>query len=407
MVYVRAVRFTSRVKAQIQSGTRNNRSEGCAVASSTANAYRTLAASRSLLFLSMGRALRSFNQAYLGVITPLYLIARGAGTAEVGLLVTVWAAGSAILGLAAGFFGDRFGRKAVLAVFSLLGVIAAFAFFLGMPFWVLGVAGALGGIGRGGGPASGGAFGPFYSAEQALVAEHVEQHLRTRIFAAFSMVGAIGGALGFLLTFVRDYRIDFLLAAIISAILLFTIIPIRETHELGDRPLRTAMPRLSKQTRAIVLRFVITNATNGLAVGFLGPMLVLWFHLRYHAGASQIGLIYLIIATSSIASYRLSRPDDRCNRRRGAHGRELAHRILRASGRASAHADGLDCRRNLSDSHAGEQHDRTGAPVLRDGHRFSAGTLTCRKHIERSLAIRRHAGPLDCRHHAALHLDRS
>jgi MFS family permease len=129
--------------------------------------------------------LRSFNQAYLGVITPIYLLTRGATAAEVGVLVTVWASGSALLGLGAGFVSDRFGRKLVLAIFSTLSAFAALAFYFDMPLWVLGVAGALGTIGRGGGPASGGAFGPFYSAEQALVAEHVDQQMRTRAFAAF------------------------------------------------------------------------------------------------------------------------------------------------------------------------------------------------------------------------------
>lgn len=267
------------------------------------NAYRALVAESSLLFLSLGRMLRSFNQAYLGVVTPIYLLARGAGAAEVGILVTVWASGSAVLGLAAGFAGDRFGRKIVLAAFSLLSAFAALAFFFDMPLWVLGVAGALGTIGRGGSPASGGAFGPFYSAEQALMAEHVDQRMRTRVFAAFSTIGASGGALGFLLTFVHQYRTLYLLASGISVLLLLSVIPIRENAGSRDASEPSASAPLSKPTRALLVRFMITNATNGLAVGFLGPMLVLWFHLRYHAPADQIGAIYMAIALSSIVSY--------------------------------------------------------------------------------------------------------
>lgn len=269
------------------------------------NAYRALAADRSLRFLSLGRMLRSFNQAYLGVVTPLYLLSRGASAAEVGVLVTVRTSGSALLGLAAGFAGDRFGRKPVLAAFSVLSALAALAFFFGMPLWVLGVAGALGTIGRGGGPAAGGAFGPFYSAEQALVAEHVDTQLRTRVFAAFSMIGAIGGALGFLLTFVRDVRVVYLTASAISVLLLLSIIPIRENAVQRAQAEHERNAPLSPRTRGIIMRFMVTNATNGLAVGFLGPMLVLWFHLRYHAPAHEIGTIYMTIASASIASYSM------------------------------------------------------------------------------------------------------
>lgn len=269
------------------------------------NAYRVLVSSTSLRFLALGRLLRSFNQAYLGVITPIYVLGRGASAAEVGVLVTVWASGSALLGLGAGFASDRFGRKIVLGAFSILGAAAAFAFYFGMPLWVLAIAGALGTIGRGGGPASGGAFGPFYSAEQALVAEHAGERLRTPIFAAFSMVGAFGGALGFLLTYVRDYGLVYLISSAISILLLLTLIPIRESPHRQTQRTRVRLAPLSKATRTIVLRFMVTNATNGLAVGFLGPMLVLWFHLRYSAPADQIGTIYMVIGFCTIASYSL------------------------------------------------------------------------------------------------------
>lgn len=267
--------------------------------------YRALAASASLRYLSLGRLLRSFNQAYLGVITPIYLLARGASAAEVGVLVTIWACGGALLGLSAGFVSDRFGRKLVLAIFSVLSAVAAMAFFFDMPIWVLAIAGALGTIGRGGGPASGGAFGPFYSAEQALLAEHVDERTRTRVFAAFSMIGAVGGAFGFLLTFVRDYRLVYLISSVISVVLLLSVIPVREGAHVREARERKRGEPLSKRTRGLVLRFMVTNATNGLAVGFLGPMLVLWFHLRYHAPANQIGLIYMVIGFSSIATYTL------------------------------------------------------------------------------------------------------
>lgn len=280
-------------------------SRGAFTTQAIVNAYRALALSPSLRYLSLGRMLRSFNQAYLGVITPIYLLTRGATAAEVGVLVTVWASGSALLGLGAGFVSDRFGRKLVLAIFSTLSAFAALAFYFDMPLWVLGVAGALGTIGRGGGPASGGAFGPFYSAEQALVAEHVDQQMRTRAFAAFSMIGAIGGAFGFLLTYEHRYRIVYLVACATSLLLLLSIVPIRESAQHTPRKARAQTAPLSEQTRNVVARFMITNATNGLAVGFLGPMLVLWFHLRYHAPADQIGTIYMIVGFSTIASYSI------------------------------------------------------------------------------------------------------
>lgn len=286
----------------------------------SAGAYGAIWRNRSLLFLNIGRALRSFSQSYLSVMVPLYLMLRGSSVTQVGVLLTVWAAGSALLAVIAGFVADRYGRKLVLYSLSTLTMISAFVFYLDSPLWVLAIAGALGTIGRGGGPASGGGFGPFYSAEQALIAEQAQPRIRNRIFAVFSLVGALAGAAGFTLTAIPQllaywhlgnplfgYRIVFLVTAVIGVLLFISIVPIREvaagTHPYPCRDRRIRVAPLSASTRAAIWRFAITNATNGLAVGFLGPMLVLWFHLRYGASAQEIGAVYFVIALASSLSY--------------------------------------------------------------------------------------------------------
>lgn len=287
--------------------------------SRASNAYRTIARDRTLLFLTVGRCLRSFTQSYLGVLVPLYLAFRGASTGEIGIVVTVWAAGSALLGAAAGFIADRYGRKRVLAGFSALTILAALIFFAGAPIWALAIAGALGTIGRGGGPAAGGAFGPFYSAEQALIAGRAPAQLRNHVFAAFSSAGAFAGAAGFVLTgipalFARAhlgppldaYRTAFALTAVLAAVLLLTVIPIAETAPARSPHAAARGRALSKPARGFLFRLAVTNATNGLAVGFLGPMLVLWFHLRYHAQADQIGAVYLCIALASAIAFNFA-----------------------------------------------------------------------------------------------------
>ena len=118
------------------------------------------------------------------------------------------------------------------------------------------------------------------------------------------MIGAIGGALGFLLTFEHNYRVVYAVASGVSVLLLLTVLPIQERAHAGEAH-RVRVAPLSPRTRSIVMRFAVTNATNGLAVGFLGPMLVLWFHLRYNAPAHEIGTIYMVIGFCTIASYSL------------------------------------------------------------------------------------------------------
>lgn len=242
------------------------------------------------------------SQGFLAVIVPLYLLQRGADAAQVGIVVTVWSAGGAVLALCGGFLADRIGRKWVLLIFSIFNALAAVAFALGAPVWALAAAGALGTIGRGGGPASGGAYGPYFSAEQALLAEHAGDELRTRVFAAFSLVGSLAGAAGYALTHLSTQFL-FDLAVVLGVAMTISVVPIREEHRRAGAHVRAAARTLSQPTKLLLVRLGITNATNGLAVGFLGPMLVLWFHVRYGASAHEIGRIYLIIALASTAMY--------------------------------------------------------------------------------------------------------
>lgn len=242
------------------------------------------------------------SQGYLAVIVPLYLLQRGANAGQVGVIVTIWSAGAAVLALAGGFLADRIGRKWVLLIFSMFNALAAVAFAWNAPIWLLAPAGALGTIGRGGGPASGGAYGPYFSAEQALLAEHAGDALRTRIFASFSMVGAIAGACGYAMTHLSTQFL-FDCAIALGVAMSLSVFPIQEQPHQREARERPAPRKLSRKTTNLLLRLGITNATNGMAVGFLGPMLVLWFHVRYGAGAHDIGRIYLIIAVASTAMY--------------------------------------------------------------------------------------------------------
>ncbi len=247
-----------------------------------------------VFYLYLGRIVRSLTQSYLAVLVPLYLLQRGASPTTVGLLVACWSGGAALLAVLAGFVADRFGRKLVLAIFGAFTAVGAVAFALDAPFWILAFAGALGTIGRGGSPASGGAFGPYFSAEQALVAELSEGHHRTTAFARLGSIGSFAGAFGFLVASAHIAPHDIFYATSVAGVVLALIaLPIPERRA---PPQERRAVRLSRDSLKILVRLAITNATNGLAVGFLGSMLVLFLHLRYGATQAQIGMLYFVIA---------------------------------------------------------------------------------------------------------------
>jgi len=267
------------------------------------------------------RGLRSLSQAYLNIIVPIYLARLAFGPVDIGIIFTASAVSSALMMAAVGLLSDRFGRKTLLVAMALLTSVGAFAFALSSTFLVLLVAAAVSTLGRGGGAGSGGAWGPYYPAEQALIAEQVGLRDRTSAFGAVSFVGVLAGGLGSLVALVpaalrssfglgtiQGDRVLFLLTAGLGIAMALVVLPVREAAP--SRPAlgatQSRQGRLSPRTRGLILRFAITNTANGFAVGFLGPFLIYWFNVRYGADAAQIGTLFFLINLATAPSYLYS-----------------------------------------------------------------------------------------------------
>ncbi|MFI5227568.1 MAG: MFS transporter [Gemmatimonadales bacterium] len=277
---------------------------------------------RDVLLLLSGRALRSTSQGFLGVLVPVYLARLGFTATRVGVVFTAGAIGSIALTASVGLFADRVGRKPLLVVLGALSAAAALAFAVSDRFAVLLVAAAIGTIGRGGGAGSSGAYGPYYPAEQPLLAERVEDSARTELFGLVAVVGVLAGAIGsltaaiptllhrfFAVPEVTGDRALFAVAAVLGLGMAVVVLPVRETPRPPRKPGRGL--QLQPATRHVLWRFLITNATNGLAVGMLGPVLVYWFHVRFGATAAQLGALYflanVLAAPSNLVAARVAR----------------------------------------------------------------------------------------------------
>jgi len=260
-----------------------------------------------------GRALRSLTQGYLGIVVPIFLVRAGYDSVRIGALLTVAAASSAALTALVGFAADRWGRKPLLVVLGLMTAASGAVFAVTTQYAVLVAAAALGTIGVGGAAGSGGAFGPYYPAEQALVAEHAGDADRTTVFAGLSLVGVLSASAGAALAAVprfvattglasrlAGYRLLFGLTALLGLAMAAVILPVGEG---ALRRTSRAPAPLTPRTRGLLARFAVTNGVNGLAIGFLGPILALWFHLRYGVGSAEIGALYFVINLAAVVPY--------------------------------------------------------------------------------------------------------
>ncbi|HUX86666.1 MAG TPA: MFS transporter, partial [Chloroflexota bacterium] len=237
---------------------------------------------RDLFLLFAARGLRSLTQGYLAVIVPLYLALLGYDAIQLGLLFSASAFGGALVAGAVGFLADSYGRRNLLILMALLVSAGAVVFALTGTFWVLLVAAALSTFGRGG-AGSGGASGPYYVAEEALIAEHVDDQYRTSAFGLVSFVGVLAGAIGSLVAVIPDLlhasvqmsvifgdRLIFGFTALCGVLMAAAVLPVQESRR-GTSPIKPVGPSarvpLSSDSWDLVLKFMATSASNGMALG--------------------------------------------------------------------------------------------------------------------------------------------
>jgi hypothetical protein len=110
------------------------------------------------------------------------------------------------------------------------------------------------------------------------------------------------------------YRGLFILSGLLGAVTALAIMPVRERRpvpawEASDAARHdpavvvTRTPGLSRESWHLVIRFMITNSTNGLAMGMLGPFVVYWFYRRFGASSGELAGVFFIINLVSSTPY--------------------------------------------------------------------------------------------------------
>lgn len=242
------------------------------------------------------RLARSVGQGALVVDLALYLKALGWSAVAIGAVLGVTGLAAATLSLAIGIASDRLGRKPFLVLAEMLMIACAATAFASANPWLLWPAIVLGGLGRG----MNGSAGFFSPAEQSWLAKVVRLSERGRVYSINLAAGSLGMAVGAGLAVLPDvlapalgrlfaFRLLFLIPIVAAMVNLFSLAGLRETgSDLAPRP--PAPKRSGERRRENRLLAALTglNATNGLAVGLIAPLLSYWFAVRFGLGAAAI-----------------------------------------------------------------------------------------------------------------------
>jgi MFS family permease len=259
------------------------------------------------VYVCLARALRDFSDGFVAVLLPVYLTAMGFGAFEIGIVATLSLFGSALTTLAFGALGAKTDQRKLLIVASGLMVASGLAFALASTFAVILLIAFMGTINPSSG--SGGIFG---SLEQAILSRSVADSRRTKIFARYSLVGAMAAAVGALASGSPDLlaslgvsqlvalKAMFLFYALLGLVggALYACIP-PEAARTVEEPVAVLGP-----SRRIVIKMAALFSIDSLASGFaVQSLVVLWLFNKFDLSLSAAGLIFFWTGVLSAFSF--------------------------------------------------------------------------------------------------------
>jgi MFS family permease len=258
-------------------------------------------------YLFVARALRDFGDGFVSVLLPVYLLALGFTPFQVGVIATVALLGSALLTLAVGFLGVRFDHRQLLLAAAVLMTATGAAFAAVHDYALLLVAALVGTINP-----SAGSVSVFVPLEHAVLAREATDRERTRIFARYSLAGALAASFGALAAALPDMAtragID-RLTAVRAMFVLYALIGIVGGAVYSRIP---AQPPAADQhkaaalgpSRSIVYKLAALFSLDALAGGFIvQSLLVLWLFERFDMSLGAASTFFFCAGLLSAVSF--------------------------------------------------------------------------------------------------------
>lgn len=256
------------------------------------------------------RALRDFGDGFVAVLLPVYLLALGLGPLQVGIVATTALFGSALLTLGAGFLGAQYDHRQLLLAAAGLMIATGVAFAVVHDYAVLIIVAFAGTVNP-----SAGSVSIFVPLEHAVMAREVADAARTRMFARYSLVGALAGAAGSLGAGVPDLlaptgidrlttiKVMFVFYAFLGLLggLLYRRLPPRRPP--SDRAAAAALG----PSRSTVYRLAALFSLDAFAGGFVvQSLLALWLFERFDMSAAAAGVFFFWSGVLSALSFPAS-----------------------------------------------------------------------------------------------------
>jgi MFS family permease len=249
-----------------------------------------------ILCLYGARALRGLGDGFAILILPVYLTAIGFSPLEIGIVASASLLGTAALTLITGFIAPRFELRNLFLAGAGLIVLTGLIFPATETLAPVLLVAFVGSINP-----SGGDLGMLVPLEHALLTKETADRDRTRIFARYSLIGALTAAVGALAAALPEIlasygwpkrgaiRLMFYLYAALGllAAFLYARLPRDHTHA-ENRPKAALGP-----SRNIVYRLAALFSLDAFAGGFVvQSLLALWLFQRFDLSLEAASLFF-------------------------------------------------------------------------------------------------------------------
>ena len=261
----------------------------------------------STTILFMARALRDMGDGFVAVLLPAYLLALGFSPLQVGVVATASLLGSALLTIGVGIVGVRYDHRQLLFAATNLMVATGVAFALVHDYALLLVIAFAGTVNP-----SAGSVSVFVPLEHAVLAREVTDAERTRMFARYSLVGALAGAVGALASATPDLLVPlgldqvsaikamFVLYAFLGLLGGFLYARIPRCDPAADSTTASALG----PSRKIVFKLAVLFSLDAFAGGFVvQSLLALWLFEKFGLSLAEAGVFFFWSGALSAFSF--------------------------------------------------------------------------------------------------------
>ena len=261
----------------------------------------------STTFLFMARALRDMGDGFVAVLLPAYLLALGFSPLQVGVIATASLLGSALLTIGVGIVGVRYDHRQLLFAAASLMVATGVAFALVHDYALLLVIAFAGTVNP-----SAGSVSVFVPLEHAVLAREVTDAERTRMFARYSLVGALAGAVGALASATPDLLVPLghdQLSAIKAMFVLYAFLGLLGGFLYARIPRRRPTADFTTASalgpsRKIVFKLAALFSLDAFAGGFVvQSLLALWLFEKFGLSLAEAGVFFFWSGVLSAFSF--------------------------------------------------------------------------------------------------------